>query len=90
MLFFAQFSKSRQERRISRITVIDCAGFGFRIVSKKMTMRITLPDFSTARVLVVGDIMLDRYCTGPTRRISPEARITSYNVCYTKLLRNHR
>lgn len=39
-----------------------------------MTMRITLPDFSAARVLVVGDIMLDRYWSGPTRRISPKPR----------------
>ncbi len=45
-----------------------------------MTMRITLPDFSTARVLVVGDIMLDRYWTGPTRRISPEAPVPVVKV----------
>jgi len=34
-----------------------------------------LPDFSTARVLVAGDVMLDRYWTGPTARISPEAPV---------------
>ncbi|MCV2886056.1 bifunctional D-glycero-beta-D-manno-heptose-7-phosphate kinase/D-glycero-beta-D-manno-heptose 1-phosphate adenylyltransferase HldE [Aestuariibacter sp. AA17] len=34
-----------------------------------------LPDFSTARILVVGDLMLDRYWTGPTSRISPEAPV---------------
>lgn len=34
-----------------------------------------LPDFSTARVLVVGDLMLDRYWTGRTGRISPEAPV---------------
>ena len=45
-----------------------------------MTMRITLPDFSSARVLVVGDIMLDRYWSGPTRRISPEAPVPVVKV----------
>ena len=34
-----------------------------------------LPDFSQANVLVVGDLMLDRYWTGPTGRISPEAPV---------------
>jgi D-beta-D-heptose 7-phosphate kinase / D-beta-D-heptose 1-phosphate adenosyltransferase len=35
----------------------------------------TIPDFSRARVLVAGDVMLDRYWTGPTQRISPEAPV---------------
>lgn len=35
----------------------------------------TLPDFKTASVLVVGDIMLDRYWFGDTARISPEAPV---------------
>lgn len=34
-----------------------------------------LPDFSLARVLVVGDVMLDRYWFGKTSRISPEAPV---------------
>ncbi len=34
-----------------------------------------LPDFSRARVLVVGDIMLDRYWFGDVNRISPEAPV---------------
>ena len=34
-----------------------------------------LPDFSNASVLVVGDIMLDRYWFGDTARISPEAPV---------------
>ena len=34
-----------------------------------------LPDFSDARILVVGDVMLDRYWFGDTARISPEAPI---------------
>ncbi len=35
----------------------------------------TLPDFSHARILVIGDVMLDRYWHGTTQRISPEAPV---------------
>lgn len=34
-----------------------------------------LPDFSRVRVLVVGDVMLDRYWFGDVNRISPEAPV---------------
>ncbi|MCY7295574.1 bifunctional D-glycero-beta-D-manno-heptose-7-phosphate kinase/D-glycero-beta-D-manno-heptose 1-phosphate adenylyltransferase HldE [Alteromonas sp. a30] len=34
-----------------------------------------IPAFSQANVVVVGDIMLDRYWLGPTSRISPEAPV---------------
>jgi D-beta-D-heptose 7-phosphate kinase/D-beta-D-heptose 1-phosphate adenosyltransferase len=34
-----------------------------------------LPDFASGRVLVVGDLMLDRYWHGVTERISPEAPV---------------
>lgn len=34
-----------------------------------------IPDFSTGRLLVAGDVMLDRYWYGPTSRISPEAPV---------------
>src|SRR5688572_748337 len=34
-----------------------------------------LPNFDLARVLVVGDLMLDRYWHGDTSRISPEAPV---------------
>lgn len=39
-----------------------------------------LPDFQTARVLVFGDVMLDRYWHGPTSRISPEAPVPVVNI----------
>ncbi|GAB4393261.1 MAG: bifunctional D-glycero-beta-D-manno-heptose-7-phosphate kinase/D-glycero-beta-D-manno-heptose 1-phosphate adenylyltransferase HldE [Gammaproteobacteria bacterium] len=39
-----------------------------------------IPNFSPARVLVVGDIMLDRYWHGATSRISPEAPVPVVNV----------
>ena len=38
-------------------------------------MNTAIPDFSAARVLVAGDVMLDRYWQGPTSRISPEAPV---------------
>lgn len=34
-----------------------------------------IPDFKAARVLVIGDIMLDRYWYGSANRISPEAPV---------------
>lgn len=43
-------------------------------------MKITLPDFTRAGVLVVGDVMLDRYWHGPTSRISPEAPVPVVKV----------
>jgi D-beta-D-heptose 7-phosphate kinase/D-beta-D-heptose 1-phosphate adenosyltransferase len=35
----------------------------------------TMPDFSTVSILVIGDVMLDRYWFGDTSRISPEAPV---------------
>ncbi|EHM45521.1 MULTISPECIES: bifunctional D-glycero-beta-D-manno-heptose-7-phosphate kinase/D-glycero-beta-D-manno-heptose 1-phosphate adenylyltransferase HldE [Hafnia] len=43
-------------------------------------MKVTLPDFRHANVLVVGDVMLDRYWYGPTSRISPEAPVPVVKV----------
>ncbi|RWR01413.1 heptose 1-phosphate adenyltransferase [[Pantoea] beijingensis] len=43
-------------------------------------MKVTLPDFNRAGVLVVGDVMLDRYWYGPTSRISPEAPVPVVKV----------
>lgn len=39
-----------------------------------------IPNFSKANLLIVGDIMLDRYYVGPTTRISPEAPVPIVNV----------
>jgi D-beta-D-heptose 7-phosphate kinase / D-beta-D-heptose 1-phosphate adenosyltransferase len=39
-----------------------------------------LPDFKDAKVLVVGDVMLDRYWHGGTNRISPEAPVPVVRV----------
>lgn len=43
-------------------------------------MKIHIPDFTQIRVLIVGDIMLDRYWYGATSRISPEAPVPVVNV----------
>ncbi|WP_312464404.1 PfkB family carbohydrate kinase, partial [Pantoea endophytica] len=43
-------------------------------------MKVTLPTFGKATVLVVGDVMLDRYWYGPTSRISPEAPVPVVKV----------
>lgn len=43
-------------------------------------MKSALPDFSQAKVLVVGDLMLDRYWYGDTGRISPEAPVPVVKV----------
>ncbi len=39
-----------------------------------------LPNYSTGRVLVIGDLMLDRYWHGATSRISPEAPVPVVHV----------
>ena len=43
-------------------------------------MDFQLPDFTNSRVLVVGDVMLDRYWHGATSRISPEAPVPVVHV----------
>ena len=43
-------------------------------------MKIHIPNFEQARVLVVGDLMLDRYWYGSTSRISPEAPVPVVHV----------
>lgn len=43
-------------------------------------MQLTMPRFNTSQVLVVGDVMLDRYWHGETSRISPEAPVPVVRV----------
>jgi D-beta-D-heptose 7-phosphate kinase/D-beta-D-heptose 1-phosphate adenosyltransferase len=43
-------------------------------------MKPQLPDYSLARVLVIGDVLLDRYCEGDANRISPEAPVPVVTV----------
>lgn len=43
-------------------------------------MKIEIPSFENTHILVVGDVMLDRYWRGGTHRISPEAPVPVVNV----------
>ena len=43
-------------------------------------MRIEIPAFDSGRILVAGDVMLDRYWHGPVSRISPEAPVPIVRV----------
>jgi D-beta-D-heptose 7-phosphate kinase/D-beta-D-heptose 1-phosphate adenosyltransferase len=47
-------------------------------------MKLSLPDYNQANVLVVGDVMLDRYWYGPTGRISPEAPVPVVKINQTE------
>ena len=38
-------------------------------------MKLEMPEFQKAKLLVVGDIMLDRYWHGSASRVSPEAPV---------------
>lgn len=46
-------------------------------------MTVSIPDFSKTRVVVAGDVMLDRYLFGATGRISPEAPVPVVHVQQT-------
>ena len=43
-------------------------------------MSIKIPQFTSAHVIVIGDVMLDRYWHGETHRISPEAPVPIVRV----------
>tara|TARA_R110002096_G_scaffold114712_2_gene248695 strand:+ start:1682 stop:3100 length:1419 start_codon:yes stop_codon:yes gene_type:complete len=45
---------------------------------------VSIPDFSKTRVVVAGDVMLDRYLFGATGRISPEAPVPVVHVQQTE------
>ncbi len=47
-------------------------------------MKISLPAFEKSKVLVVGDVMLDRYWSGGTGRISPEAPVPVVRIEQTE------
>jgi D-beta-D-heptose 7-phosphate kinase/D-beta-D-heptose 1-phosphate adenosyltransferase len=53
-------------------SLLDAAAFAY--------MKIHIPPFEPARVLVAGDVMLDRYWHGATSRISPEAPVPIVHV----------
>ena len=59
---------------VSAVIVVDNS-FGIT-----RSMKLTMPRFDQAQILVVGDVMLDRYWHGPTSRISPEAPVPIVKV----------
>lgn len=63
-------------RRRSVVTVLSITPSG-DFEDSRMSK---LPDFSKARLLVVGDVMLDRYWFGAVNRISPEAPVPIVKV----------
>ena len=55
-----------------------------RAFAGEIIINMNLPNFENARVLVVGDIMLDRYWFGEVSRISPEAPVPVVHVSRTE------
>lgn len=53
-----------------------------RPMDGQYTMTHSIPDFSKVRVLVVGDVMIDRYWSGNASRISPEAPVPIMQVLH--------
>ncbi len=53
-------------------------------VDRKKLLDFVLNDISRVRILVVGDVMLDRYYYGEVTRISPEAPVPINHVTSTK------
>ncbi len=47
-------------------------------------MHLSMPNFDRAHILVVGDVMLDRYWHGMSSRISPEAPVPVVKVSQTE------
>ena len=43
-------------------------------------MKLEMPPFQNARLLVIGDVMLDRYWHGSASRVSPEAPVPVVKV----------
>jgi len=41
---------------------------------------VVTPEFNAARIIVIGDVMLDRYWSGQATRISPEAPVPVVKV----------
>ena len=59
--------------------IFPCIITAFQTLSC-LYMKLSLPRFDKARILVVGDVMLDRYWHGSTSRISPEAPVPVVKV----------
>ena len=59
--------------------------FPLKYKSQNISAMQTLKDFNEINVLIVGDVMLDRYWWGSVERISPEAPVPILNLNQTTL-----
>ena len=50
------------------------------MTAENQSLRLSHADIAGVHVLVVGDVMLDRYWSGPIERVSPEAPVPVINV----------
>jgi D-beta-D-heptose 7-phosphate kinase/D-beta-D-heptose 1-phosphate adenosyltransferase len=67
--------------RIESVDAFPCANIApLFILYVGCSMKLSMPRFDQAPVLVVGDVMLDRYWHGGTSRISPEAPVPVVKV----------
>jgi D-beta-D-heptose 7-phosphate kinase/D-beta-D-heptose 1-phosphate adenosyltransferase len=58
--------------------------FAKNYIGTKLNIMTKLPTFNQAKILVVGDVMLDRYWYGGVSRISPEAPVSIVHVNQVK------
>ena len=72
------------EPAVVRAHGLEYYPIGARGRRDRSVTRCELPDFARARVLVVGDVMLDRYWFGDVSRISPEAPVPVVHVKRTE------
>jgi D-glycero-beta-D-manno-heptose-7-phosphate kinase len=82
---FWNASSARHDRRM--VSGLQLMPDEYReLMNPKTGVRATenLPSFHDARVLVVGDVMLDRYWFGEVGRISPEAPVPVVKVARTE------
>ena len=72
---------ARASQRLSMVARQPCAKIPpLFILVTGCSMKLSMPRFDQAPVLVVGDVMLDRYWHGGTSRISPEAPVPVVKV----------
>ena len=55
-------------------------GIGGVVRLRRHLVLATIPEFGAARIIVIGDVMLDRYWSGQASRISPEAPVPVVKV----------
>ena len=72
--------EDRQSISLAINGVAVCVIISLYLLWLMTLMKTSIPDFEHAKVLVVGDVMLDRYWHGGTSRISPEAPVPVVHI----------